>query len=299
MLNYTPLAAFTGKCIRSSQSASKTVDQRSFLEINDLNTHCLKALSERQPAHRNLHSIIWIKNGCGQIFIDFQWYDFAGNTVFFLEPGQLYRFAEQTAINGYIILFSASFFEMSEMMISLTDDNTISRPRFFKTPIYGDTVNENLQDLVQEMIKEASHQSLLGTELLRSLLGIFIVHLARSSKQCPMPTARNSDGQLAKKFMHLLSLRVDSRKMVSDYANELAVSANYLNQVMKRYSGYSASRHIQQYTILEAKRRALYFGTTMKEIAYSLGFDDLAHFSKFFKRNAGTSFRKFKSQIPG
>ena len=85
--------------------------------------------------------------------------------------------------------------------------------------------------------------------------------------------------------------------MVSDYARELAISANYLNHVMKRFTGFTASHHIQQHTILEAKRRALYLGTSMKETAYSLGFEDLAHFSKFFKKNAGTSFREFKNQL--
>jgi AraC-like DNA-binding protein len=32
----------------------------------------------------------------------------------------------------------------------------------------------------------------------------------------------------------------------------------------------------------------------MKEIAWRLGFDEPAHFSKFFKMNCGKSFRDFK-----
>jgi len=47
---------------------------------------------------------------------------------------------------------------------------------------------------------------------------------------------------------------------------------------------------------MEAKRLALYSQVSMKEIAYGLGFDNLAHFSKYFKTNSGSNFTDFKRQ---
>jgi AraC-like DNA-binding protein len=82
--------------------------------------------------------------------------------------------------------------------------------------------------------------------------------------------------------------------MVSDYADDLCVTPNYLNRTVKKTTGYTASHHIQQQIILEAKRQATYFSTSMKRIAYNLGFDNLAHFSKFFKHNCGMNFTDFK-----
>ena len=35
---------------------------------------------------------------------------------------------------------------------------------------------------------------------------------------------------------------------------------------------------------------------SMKEVAYGLGFDNLAHFSKYFKTNSGINFTDFKRQ---
>ena len=84
--------------------------------------------------------------------------------------------------------------------------------------------------------------------------------------------------------------------MVIDYASQLYVTPNYLNRIVKKITGFTASHHIQQQIILEAKRKALYLSASMKEIAYSLGFDNLAHFSKFFKNNCGMSFTDFKKQ---
>ena len=87
-----------------------------------------------------------------------------------------------------------------------------------------------------------------------------------------------------------------SKKMVCDYANELNVSPNYLNRTVKKVSGNTASHHIQQQIILEAKRHAMYSGISMKEIAYQLGFDNIAHFSKFFKSKSGMNFTNFKKE---
>ena len=47
---------------------------------------------------------------------------------------------------------------------------------------------------------------------------------------------------------------------------------------------------------MEAKRQAMYSQVSMKEIAYGLGFDNLAHFSKYFKTNSGINFTDFKRQ---
>ena len=59
--------------------------------------------------------------------------------------------------------------------------------------------------------------------------------------------------------------------------------SNYLNEIIKKTTGYSAGYHIRQRVVLEAKRKAAYSDSCMKEIAYHLGFCDIAHFSKFFK----------------
>lgn len=58
--------------------------------------------------------------------------------------------------------------------------------------------------------------------------------------------------------------------------------------------GQHLSYYIRQRIVLDAKRQAIYVNASMKEIAYHLGFDDIAHFSKFFKNVSGMSFTEFK-----
>jgi AraC-like DNA-binding protein len=77
----------------------------------------------------------------------------------------------------------------------------------------------------------------------------------------------------------------------------LHVSAGYLNDTVREMSGAAASTHIQQRVIREAKRRILFEGSSMKEVAFSLGFSDQAHFSKYFKNISGKNFTDFKKEI--
>jgi AraC family transcriptional regulator, transcriptional activator of pobA len=132
-------------------------------------------------------------------------------------------------------------------------------------------------------------------ELLRGLLNMYLLYVSRLTGQNG-PTG-NRDQDLVTRFMRLLHEEFTTRKLVCDYAEELCVSPNHLNRTVKSVSGHTASFHIQQQIINEAKRMATYSRSSMKEIAYYLGFDEISHFSKFFKNKTGSNFRDFKRDL--
>jgi AraC family transcriptional activator of pobA len=107
---------------------------------------------------------------------------------------------------------------------------------------------------------------------------------------------QSREAEMVRKFMNLLKRNFVKQKLVIEYAGQLCVTPNYLNRVVKKVTGLTASHHIQQQIIMEAKRQAMYSQVSMKEIAYGLGFDNLAHFSKYFKTNSGINFTDFKRQ---
>lgn len=125
----------------------------------------------------------------------------------------------------------------------------------------------------------------------------FLIYLSKNMETANPEILHSRESQLVRSFMELLKKNFAKNKMVNDYAGQLYVSANYLNRTVKKITGFTASYHIQQHIISEAKRQALYSSVSMKEIAYNLGFDNLAHFSKFFKNNAGMNFTCFKKSI--
>ena len=152
-------------------------------------------------------------------------------------------------------------------------------------------------EAVERMIREFSNTYPDREEILRGLLKIFLIYLNRQLGAPGQQIIQLNQSGLASRFFSLLEKNFANRKMVSDYAQELAVTPNYLNETIKKASGFSASHHIQQRIILEAKRKAAYVRKSMKEIAYDLGFEDISHFSKYFKKVSGVSFSDFKREI--
>jgi YesN/AraC family two-component response regulator len=156
---------------------------------------------------------------------------------------------------------------------------------------------EDLREVVILLLKEFHRLHPFQAELLKRYLKIFLVYLARPLTGLDRPIQRNRELDLVQQFQQLLNQHYRAKKMVSEYANELFINANYLNEIVKKNTGYTASFHIRQRVALEAKRMALYSDVTMKKIAYDLGYSDPCHFSKFFQAVTGTNFSTFKKEI--
>jgi AraC-like DNA-binding protein len=81
---------------------------------------------------------------------------------------------------------------------------------------------------------------------------------------------------------------------VKDYANLMFKSPKTLSNLFSKYSDKSPLQIISDRLFLESKRLMLYTELSASEIGYSLGFQEPAHFSRFFKKMAGQTPSAFK-----
>ena len=86
-------------------------------------------------------------------------------------------------------------------------------------------------------------------------------------------------------------LRLRSAK---DYADQLAVHVNHLNKVLKETTGLTTTDLIGGRLVQEAKALLRHTDWTISQIADSLGFADVAHFSNFFKRQTSLAPGAFR-----
>lgn len=101
--------------------------------------------------------------------------------------------------------------------------------------------------------------------------------------------------RLLTSFKELIGEHFKKRFSVSDYASLLGITPTHLTRICKSILGISASKIIDERTILETQRLLIYTSMTITAISYELGFSDPAHFSKYFHkktRQNPTQFRK-------
>ena len=242
--------------------------------------------------------IIWFRTGSGAFQVDSKAHTISNNLVYFLTPGQLRHYQANDNYRGYYISFSKDFLYLSGAYAK-TALWLESYGVNMNIPVIeaDDDMQNEIEEIGQKMKKEFSNYYLLRSEILSGFLNILMIHFSRKLRVGNDEMAYSKDAELVRNFKTLLKKWFITKKLVADYASELCVTPNYLNRTVKKITGFTASHHIQQYIILEAKRQAIHSNVSMKEIAYYLGFDNLAHFSKFFKNNSGMNFTSFKKGL--
>jgi AraC-like DNA-binding protein len=249
-----------------------------------------------QVLSHDYFEILWITQGTGIYRLDMQQFVINPNQLFCIRPGEVHLIESGEDLEGYVISFSRSFLGMSDMDPDLVHPGSVYQlfDRCKAVQVKNNTADMAL--IMERLLKEFNNLDLFRLELLKRYFRIFLIYLSRQLEENSLLTTQTRSLGLVQKFMELLNANFKEMRMVSDYARELAVTPNYLNENIKKGTGYPASYHIRQRIALEAKRQAAYSDVCMKEIAYHLGFSDSAHFSKFFKNTTGMNFTDFKKE---
>jgi AraC family transcriptional activator of pobA len=101
---------------------------------------------------------------------------------------------------------------------------------------------------------------------------------------------------LVGRFRELVENAFSENWSLQDYASALNVSESRLRNACLRVTEQTPMQIVHARILLEAKCRLLYTSTSVSEIAYALGFDDPAYFTRFFSRRTGMSPRTFQSR---
>lgn len=283
---------------RISKKNHRDADYRQF-EIYTIESFLLEMTNgDAHSIFEESYSMIWIENGKGEITIDVTKFTIEENTIYYIKPGQVLTLEIDKHSKGFIICFDREFFELSEKKASELI-NTPLFSNYLNVPVIkiNNEINSFMKSIAAEMLQEYKNYFDLRLEILKGLLKIFIIYLSRHFDNGCQNNFYSRKTELVNNFFTLLEKNFTIKKQVKEYAGVLAVTPNYLNDIIKEISGFNAGYHIQRRIILEAKRRAIFEGYSLKEIAYNLGFLDPSHFSKYFKNSSGINFTDFKKGI--
>jgi AraC-like DNA-binding protein len=255
---------------------------------------------EFEEHHRHEYfEIIWLKNGTGNHQIDLQNHAYTGSVMFMLAPGQIHKIEQQKLSEGYIIKFLPSIFKQEKDFFNYILDTCL-----FDSDTTGSAINiptdleETLEHLFLRMIAEFEQVETDSENIVSSYLKILITHINRIKRKNinETPVGRDPGYALFRQFKIEIEKKYRKEHSVQYYANTLNTQPRSLNTVSQEYAGRSAGEMIQERILLEAQRYLYHEIKNVKEIAYDLGFDDPAYFTRFFKKHTGFAPQYFKQQ---
>ncbi|WP_396591328.1 helix-turn-helix domain-containing protein [Allomuricauda sp. R78024] len=134
-------------------------------------------------------------------------------------------------------------------------------------------------------LEEFSTPDNIQGDMLQMLLKRLIIMSTRLAKEQHIVKALNNEQvDTIRKFNYLVDIHYKTKRKVSDYAEMLFKSPKTLSNLFSIYNQRSPQQIILERLTLEAKRLIHFTDKQNQEIAFDLGFNDPAHFSRFFKK---------------
>lgn len=204
--------------------------------------------------------------------------------------------------SGFFCIFTADFLAKNKAGIVL-DDLPIFQPG--ELPVFQLTKEETdeLEYIFRKMYKEMATDYVYKYDLIRNLVMELIHYGQKLQPASALHVAQNASDRISSLFIELLERQFPlespqqrlNLRTAKDYADGLAVHVNHLNKVLKETFGRTTTEIIHARVIQEAKILLKQTDWNISEISFTLGFDDLAHFSNFFKKQTTLTPLAFRS----
>ncbi|HKX85513.1 MAG TPA: helix-turn-helix transcriptional regulator [Flavobacterium sp.] len=226
--------------------------------------------------------------------------DFA---ILFATPKIPYRYTPQdNDQKGHFCVFTGDFMTKSKTGLML-DELPIYQPNTDFIFQLNQKQYEEIEAIFIKMHNEIRSEYQFKYDLLRNYV-IELLHNGQKLK--PMDSlidTMNASSRITSLFLELLERQFPIESSTQslllrnpkDYAETLNVHVNHLNKTLKERTGKTTTEIITSRILQESKILLKNTTWNVSEISNSLGFEEVAHFSNFFKKQSGLSPLAFRN----
>lgn len=259
-----------------------------------------ETVSEQLSQLSDFIKILFLKAG-GTIIIDFKQHKTDADTLFFINKQQVYKLTDIGKSEGILLFYNRDFYcvEIHDHEVSC---DGILYNNVYEIPAIQLSKTESgiMQNIFDDIKYETANEDVANEEMIRILLKQIIIRATRIWKMEHkiLEPAKTKELEFIRKFSQLVELNFKNLHSVADYANLLFITPKNLNKKITQFGTHSPNEIIKDRIILEAKRLLAHTTLTVKEIGYSLGYEDDAYFIRLFTRQTGASPQQFRKQYP-
>lgn len=246
-----------------------------------------------KPRRIMKYVLVYCASGGLSMTIDEKKIKLAGGQVVTITSGQIHCINKSSKAKAVILEFTLDFFCKDDKDIELIFHNGLFCHFAMNEVIVVDkSIIEPQLNLVQEELKEQPYQYLISVH---SRIELILVEINRAKvkrgDEIWKPDA------MFLKFLEAVRDNFEHNYPLSQFAKMLGTTELKLNELAKLHTGKTAQNVIYGLVASEAKRLLTYGDSSVKEVAYQLGFNDPFYFSNFFKKQTKLSPRLYKEKF--
>lgn len=205
-------------------------------------------------------------------------------------------------LTGYFCVFTDAFFYQYSKLLDYSIFKPGGDPVFELTDEQVARISEVYVRMFEEINSEYAHKY----DVLRNLT-MELIHFAMKLQPTNLTSSAHSNAaeRITAMFMELLERQFPiaspmgrvKLRTPAEFAQQLGIHVNHLNRALKQIAQKSTSDLIAERIMKEAKILIRHTHWNISEISYSLGFEETAHFSNFFKKNGGSSPSSYRKAV--
>jgi len=249
-----------------------------------------------EKAHQlDFYMLVFYTDGETEHLVDFVWHKVKKNTMLYLSKGQINAFKFNTDLKGFVILFTEDYFKTQ---LNRLPKNSVLRlftshlfsPRIQVTP--NSNVSSYVHLFYDEFYKEKEEFN--KRNIIDSLYTILFSKLEQIKKHQTFHLKETDKLKSFFKFKALLEESFVKSRNADFYAKKMNITYKHLNSICKEIVELTAKQFIDEFIVLEAKRRLINSEIKSTELTYLLGFEEPTNFVKYFKKHTGLTPNGFK-----
>ncbi len=251
----------------------------------------------RPHAHRDLHQLLVIFTGSGEMQAETQNHVFQAPALLVAPAGVVHGFAFAPETEGYVVTLADS------LLRDLARGEAAFK-RLFLAPTCASVAadpahTQELADTVPKLRRELVWKApASGAAAVARLVTVLVSAVRALHEPAGLTSAAtNARAALVARFREKVESHLRTGLSIAQYAKALSVTPARLRAACLEVTGKPPARVLEDRLLLEAKRNLTYTNMTVAETAYYLGFADPAYFSRFFSKHAGESPATFRKRM--